>query len=399
MVLVDLDAFKAVNDTHGHHVGDTLISEVAVRLKRAARPCDVVARLGGDEFAILCPLLTANLEPALALARRLLQTVREPFRIEGRDVTVGLSIGVAALGDVHGDAGAAMRNADMALYRAKAEGRNCYRVFEAEMAQEISARRQLAADLGEALAGGAIAILYRPIVEAGSRGPRAMQAEPHWSHAAHGVIAGRSLDELAEEAGLAERLGAFVFEAACHAAGTWPASLKLAVTVSAAQAARMDIAGCVGRALAGAALPGARLEIEIAQPSLLRADSRSEEMLRALRAMGVDLVLDGFGAGSSSLAALPRVPLSKIKIDRTLVSRLDSDAEATSLVAAIAGVARAFSLEVSAEGVATEPQRRALQAAGIAEMRGDLFGPAREARDLSFAADSALAVGAIAPAA
>jgi diguanylate cyclase (GGDEF)-like protein len=399
MILVDLDAFKAVNDTHGHLVGDELIKAVANRLRQAVAPGDIVARLGGDEFAILRPLGSDDLTPAIDLADDLLRIIRQPYRLDDCEVKVGLSIGVAAVHEAAGDPSMAMRNADLALYRAKDEGRNCYRIFESQMADAILARQRLAADLETALSRNALTMLYQPIVDARSLKTRAMEALAEWRHPTRGVIAAGELASLAEEAGLIERFGDFILMQACQDAAAWPMSVKIAVNVSAAQAARTNLVESVGGALHAAGLPPARLEIEITESVLLDAEDHKLDMLRALHAAGVEIVLDEFGAGVSSLSSLNRFPLEKIKIDSKFVSRLDVDAESTSIVAAMTSVARAFQARITAEGVETEAQRRLLQAAGIVEMQGDLFGAPREAADWIFVGGRADLAQAIAPAA
>ena len=374
VLIVDLDAFKAVNDTFGHPVGDALLVAVAARLGEAIEPEDIVARLGGDEFAILRRLTSLDIGPALALAASLLTSIREPYQIDDREVKIGLSIGIAAAAGVAIEPSEIMRNADLALYRAKADGRNCFRLFDPAMAEEIQSRRELAIALDATLVRGQLAVHYQPIVNAATLDTIAMEALARWSHPVRGDIAPDTFIPLAEEAGLIVRLGAFVLETACRDALAWPSSVKVSVNVSPLQVTRSDLVSMVAQALAKTGLPPQRLQIEITESVLLCDDDHNLAVLQELRDSGITIVLDDFGKGFSSLGYLNRFPLDKIKIDRSFIDRFGVDAGSAAIVAAVTSIAHAFEAITTAEGVETEEQYRRLQATEVAEMQGYLFG-------------------------
>ena len=384
VLIVDLDAFKAVNDTFGHPVGDALLVAVAARLGEATGPEDIVARLGGDEFAILQRLAGPDIGPATALAARLLTSIHEPYQVEDREVKIGLSIGIAAAAGAAIEPSAIMRNADLALYRAKADGRNCYRLFDPAMAEEIQSRRELAIALDAALARGQLAVHYQPIVDAVTLDTIAMEALARWCHPVRGDIVPDIFIPLAEEAGLISRLGAFVLEAACRDALAWPSSVKVSVNVSPIQVTRSDLVAAVQQALAKTGLPPQRLQIEITESVLLGDNDHNLAVLQELRDAGVTIVLDDFGKGFSSLGYLNRFPLDKIKIDRSFVERLGVDAGSAAIVAAVTSIAHAFEAVTTAEGVETEEQYRLLRATAVAEMQGYLFGAPQPAHAWDF---------------
>jgi diguanylate cyclase (GGDEF)-like protein len=374
ILIIDLDEFKAVNDTFGHPVGDALLAAVSARLCAAIGPEDVSARLGGDEFAVLLRLREADGAPASALAARLLASIRQRYHIEGRDLKIGLSIGIAATTGEPTEPSTIMRQADLALYRAKADGRNCARLFDPAMAEEIQARRELAVALDAALVKGQLAVHYQPIVDAITGDTIAMEALARWRHPLRGNIAPDLFIPLAEEAGLIGRLGACVLEAACRDALSWPTSVKVSVNVSATQVTRNSLVGAVRQALAKTGLPAERLQIEITESVLLGDDDHNLGVLQELRDAGVTIVLDDFGTGFSSLGYLNRFPVDKIKIDRSFVARLGSDAGSAAIVAAVTSIACAFQAVTTAEGVETDEQYRLLRATAVAEMQGFLFG-------------------------
>ncbi|HWG06600.1 MAG TPA: EAL domain-containing protein [Beijerinckiaceae bacterium] len=384
ILLIDLDEFKAVNDTFGHPVGDALLAAVSARLCAATGPHDVVARLGGDEFAILRRLPEPDSGLSSALATRLLNDVRERYHIEGRVVKIGLSIGIAVAPAASSEPNAIMRQADLALYRAKAEGRNCARLFEPAMAEEIQSRRELAVDLDAALVKGELEVHYQPIIDTVSGDTIAMEALARWRHPLRGKIAPSIFIPLAEEADLIDRLGAFVLEAACRDAMAWPSSVKVSVNVSATQVTRSGLVGAVNRALIGSGLPATRLQIEITESVLLGDDDHNLGVLRELRDAGIMIVLDDFGTGFSSLGYLNRFPLDKIKIDRSFIDQLGTDAGSAAIVAAVTSIAAAFQAVTTAEGVETEEQYRFLRATAVAELQGYLFGAPRPANDWIF---------------
>ena len=267
-----------------------------------------------------------------------------------------------------------MRNADLALYRAKADGRNCLRLFDPAMAEEIQSRRELAIALDAALARGQLAVHYQPIVDAVTRDTIAMEALARWSHPVRGNIAPDIFVPLAEEAGLIVRLGAFVLETACRDALAWPSAVKVSVNVSPIQVTRSDLVAAVHQALAKTGLPPRRLQIEITESVLLCDDDHNLAVLQELRDSGVTIVLDDFGKGFSSLGYLNHFPLDKIKIDRSFIERFGLDAGSAAIVAAVTSIAAAFEAVTTAEGVETEEQYQLLRATAVAEMQGYLFG-------------------------
>ncbi len=380
VLVVDLDQFKAVNDTFGHPVGDKLLRAVAARLSESVGPGDIVARLGGDEFAIL-------LQPsasAVDLSARMLTKVREPYQIEGQEIRIGLSIGIALAAEELLDSSAIMRGADLALYRAKADGRNCVRMFDPAMAEEIQSRRELAIALEAALGRGELAVHYQPIVDAASGDTVAMEALARWRHPVRGAIAPDIFIRVAEEAGLISRLGAYVLEQACRDAMSWPSSIMVSVNASPIQVTRGNLVATVQKALARSGLPAHRLQIEVTESVLLAEDDHNLRVLTELRAMGAKIALDDFGTGFSSLSYLHRFPLDKIKIDRSFVQKLGVDPRSAAIIAAVNSMAGVFGMVTTAEGVETEVQLRLLREASVVEIQGYLFGRPMPADAWSF---------------
>ena len=373
VMCLDLDRFKPVNDTLGHPVGDALLRAVADRLRACAREADLVARLGGDEFAVVQEAASSQPADATGLARRLVEALAAPFEVEGHQVVVGASVGVALVVDAPDDADSLLKCADLALYRAKADGRGTWRFFEAGMDARMQARRALEMDLRRALADGQLEVFYQPLVEAGRGGVSGFEALLRWRHPARGMVPPAAFIPLAEEIGLIGPIGIWALRQACAAVASWPGDLKVAVNLSAAQFRDRALADEVARALADTGLHPARLELEVTESLLLADDEGVLAMLHELRALGVRIAMDDFGTGYSSLSYLRRFPFDKIKIDQSFVRGLGEREDCAAIVRAVVGLGRALGMAVNAEGVETAEQFAALRAEGCGEVQGYLF--------------------------
>lgn len=381
LLTLDLDHFKVVNDTYGHPAGDAVLVQVAERLRACLQPGESLARLGGDEFAAL----VVGADPARrasALAERIIPTLCEPFEVAGRGVTIGASIGVAtAPGDAR-DFDDLLKAADMALYRAKSEARNGFRFFEPEMDARMQERHQLELDLRSALANGEIEMHYQPLVSLATNRVGALEALMRWRHPTRGQVSPAIFIPLAEEIGLIGRLGAFALQQACTDATAWPDELRVAVNVSAAQFKTGQLALDVAVALSQSGLPGRRLEIEITETAMMEDTDATLRALHALRALGVHVAMDDFGAGYSSLSYLRRFPFDRIKIDQSFVRDLPGRNDAVAIVQAIIGLGRSLGMAVTAEGVETRAQLDRLRAEGCHDVQGWLFSKARPRHEI-----------------
>jgi diguanylate cyclase (GGDEF)-like protein/PAS domain S-box-containing protein len=373
---IDLDNFKLVNDTLGHPIGDRLLQDVAARIERVLRPRDTAARLGGDEFAVLVPEMKSPQELAV-LAQRLIDVVSEPYVIEGHMVTVGSTIGIAvAPADGH-DADHLLRNADLALYRAKAAGKSTLRFFEAEMDAQTQARRQLEIDLRAALADETLEVHYQPLVDLISKDVIGFEALLRWPHPTRGFVPPSEFVPLAEETGLITPLGNFVLKRACADASQWPGHVMLAVNLSPMQFRVGNVLTNVKNALHASGLAPERLDLEITESVLLDRTDEVLAHLHALRALGVRISMDDFGTGYSSLSYLRAFPFDKIKIDRSFVRDLLSNRQTLAIVRAILGLASGLDMKVVAEGIETQADLACLAAEGCKEGQGFLFSEAR----------------------
>ncbi|MFN8829480.1 MAG: EAL domain-containing protein [Labrys sp. (in: a-proteobacteria)] len=372
--VLDLDRFKAVNDTFGHAIGDGLLKAVADRIYCVVRDGDVIARLGGDEFAVLLRTYGKQREETGAIAARLLAAISAPYEIEGRLLHIGVSIGVA-LAPEHGrDADTLIRNADFALYKVKAQGKNGFRVFDAELEVEANARRELEADLRQALALGQFELHYQPVVALSGRRIVGAEALLRWRHPTRGFVPPDTLIPIAEETGLIVPIGEWVIRQACREAALWPADVRLAVNISTAQLGRTNLVEVVTEALRESGLPAERMEIEVTETIFLRNDEALLADLRRLHELGVRLALDDFGTGYSALGYLRKLPFGKIKIDRSFISDLGHDVQSAAVVCAVANLACSLFIETTAEGVETEDQARLVTTAGCNHAQGYLFG-------------------------
>lgn len=380
VLYLDLDGFKAVNDTLGHPIGDELLRAVAARLRECTRETDLIARLGGDEFAIV-QVDAQQPRDATTLSERLVEVLQRPFDVEGHHVAIGTSIGIA-LGDATATPDGLLRNADIALYRAKTSGRGTWRFFEPEMDVEMQARRTLEADLRQAFAEAQFELFYQPLIDARTEGLTGFEALLRWNHPTRGMVSPAEFIPLAEEIGLIRSLGAWVLTKACADAMGWPAHVKVAVNLSPVQFLRGNLVREVEQALAASGLAPGRLELEITESVLLQDNDTTMGILLRLRGMGVRIAMDDFGTGYSSLSYLRRFPFDKIKIDQSFVRNSGAEKGSVGIIRAVVGLGQALDMEVLAEGVETAEQLRMLQQEGCDELQGYLFSKPKPLRDV-----------------
>lgn len=384
VLCVDLDLFKNVNDSFGHPMGDRLLQMVAARMKSQMREGDLVARLGGDEFAIM---LASDASPneVSSFAARLIDIVSAPYDIGGIEIVIGASIGIAiAPGDGH-NCEELMRNADMALYRAKAEGGGCHRFFEREMDRQAQRRRDMEVDLRRAFANGEFELHYQPVVNLSNDRIVAFEALLRWRHPDKGMVSPAEFIPVAEDIGLIVQLGEWVLRTACAEAAQWPSDVKVAVNLSPAQFRSRNLVQVVIGALSHSGLSPLRLELEITESLLLAETEANLAILHQMRELGVRISMDDFGTGYSSLSYLRSFPFDKIKIDRSFVRELAERPDSGAIVRAISGLGRSLKITTTAEGVETRDQLDWLRAEGCDEVQGYIFSaarPAREVRDL-----------------
>jgi diguanylate cyclase (GGDEF)-like protein len=371
---IDLDHFKDVNDTLGHHVGDELIRNVTLRLSHTLRGGDLVARLGGDEFAVISSIGN-DVGKMMAMAQRIISTICAPYSINGQNIIIGASIGIAMVDKTCGGAADTMRYADMALYRAKNEGRNRACIYDEAMDADLSSRKLLEGDLREAIDNNGLRLLYQPIVNKSGEAVIGVEALCRWTHPTRGEISPVEFIAIAEHSGLIIELGAWVLRRACLDGKAWP-DLTMAVNVSPLQFRRADFVDVVERTLAETQFDPARLEIELTESVLLGNVDTAEAAMLRLKALGVRLALDDFGTGYSSLLYLRRYPFDKLKIDRSFVRSIEKAADAAAIVHAVVSLGRGLGMKVTAEGVETADQQLFLRAAGVHSMQGFRFGKA-----------------------
>ncbi|MGP0089378.1 MAG: EAL domain-containing protein [Xanthobacteraceae bacterium] len=372
--LLDLDRFKEVNDSLGHSIGDSLLIEVASRLRGCAGHRDLVARLGGDEFAILQTIEGDDAEAAACLAERILTTIGRPFDIGGHQLTIETSVGLA-LAPTHGtDADELLKRADLALYRAKAAGRNGWRLFTSDMEQEARSHLALAMDFRNSIAQEEFEVHYQPFVSAADESTVGAEALVRWRRLRQVLVGPQEFIPLAEDTGLIIPLGEWILRRACEDAAGWPSNISIAVNISAVQFRSGGLVNVVNEALARSGLAPNRLEIEITESVFLERSEHTLDILHQLRKLGVSIVLDDFGTGYSSLSYLLSFPFDKIKIDRKFVSELARRDDCAAIVTAVTGLARGLNIATTAEGVETYEQLALLRAAGCTLAQGYLFG-------------------------
>jgi diguanylate cyclase (GGDEF)-like protein/PAS domain S-box-containing protein len=373
MLALDLDRFKAVNDTLGHGVGDALLVKVATRLRAAIRAQDIICRLGGDEFAII-QFEGQQPAAATALAQRLIDLLSRPFLVNGHVLNVGTSIGIALSPEDGATLVDLTRSADLALYRAKHEGRGTFRFFETDMDTRMQRRRLLELELRSAIAMRQFHLLYQPQVDAASGAVVGFEALIRWTHSTRGVISPADFIPLAEETGLIVPIGDWVLREACREAAAWAPEISLSVNLSPVQFRNPGLVASVQGACAAAGLDPRRLELEITESVLLTDSAGTLETLRALKTFGVRIAMDDFGTGYSSLSYLRSFPFDKIKIDRSFVSDVTSGGEAAAIVRAIIGLGRSLGMQTTVEGVETQAQFDHLRAEGCDQIQGYLVG-------------------------
>jgi diguanylate cyclase (GGDEF)-like protein len=378
---LDIDCFKPVNDTLGHPIGDTLLRSIAERLKASVRATDSLARLGGDEFAIV-QMSKNQPDDCIALATRLIATIAEPFDLDGHQVVIGVSIGIAIAPADGNDFDRLLKNADMALYRAKMDGRGVYRFFEPEMDERMQARRSLELDLRKALSLGEFELFYQPVITLETNRINGFEALLRWRHPQRGLVPPDQFIPLTEEIGLISSIGAWVLMQACAEAVGWPDHLVVAVNLSPMQFHSGSVVLNVITALEASGLPANRLQLEITEAIFLQDTATTLTALEQLRKLGVQIAMDDFGTGYSSLGYLQKFPFDKIKIDRSFIRDLQDKPESVAIVRAVTGLSSALGIITTAEGVETNGQLDQLRGEGCIEAQGYLFSKPIPAQEL-----------------
>jgi diguanylate cyclase (GGDEF)-like protein len=382
VLYIDLDHFKAVNDTLGHPLGDVLLQDITRRLQSEIRETDTVARLGGDEFAIVQSSVDQP-QDATALATRLIEVLGAPYELEGHQVLIGTSIGIALVPADGDDPDQILKNADMALYRAKADGRGRYCFFTPEMDARMQARRTLEIDLRKALVAGEFELFYQPLINLKTGSVTGFEALMRWFHPHRGMVAPTDFIPVAEEIGLLVPLGEWALRRACFDAADWPAAMKVAVNVSVTQFASGTLVEDVAAALAASGLSAGRLELEITESVVLEETDATLVTLHQLRDLGVGIAMDDFGTGYSSLSYLRLFPFSKVKIDQSFVAGLGKGGDCDAIVGSVTDLCEALGMISLAEGVETEDQLQRLRAANCGEVQGYLFSRPRPAEEVA----------------
>lgn len=384
VLLVDLDHFKEVNDRMGHPAGDALLCAVAARLQSEVSDADTLARLGGDEFAILLTE-TASPQEVVTLAERLIAVIDLGFELDGQPISVGASIGIA-LAPLDGmTTKVLLKAADVALYRAKAAGSGCLRFFEPGSDTRMQHRRALEIDLRRAWAAREFELFFQPIIELRTQRLTAFEALLRWRHPERGLVQPDDFIPMLEETGLIVPVGDWVLAEACRTAALWPGDLRVAVNLSPVQLAHGGLLASVGAALAESALAAPRLELEITETVIMKENLPTVATLEQVKALGVRIAMDDFGAGYSSLRTLQRFPFDKVKIDRAFIAGLGSSRQSEAIVRAVTGMCISLGITSTAEGVETRAQLSALEKEGCTEVQGFLFSrpvPAREVAGL-----------------
>jgi diguanylate cyclase (GGDEF)-like protein len=378
---LDLDHFKAVNDTLGHPAGDKLLQLVAERMRSCVRKDDIASRLGGDEFAVLQVGIGEPGETA-ALAARLIETISAPYDLDDHQVMVGTSVGIAIAPADSMEPDQLMKNADLALYRAKADGGGAYRFFEPQMDARMRARRALELELRKAIVNREFELLYQPLVNLKTGRVTGAEALVRWNHAERGLIPPAEFIPLAEETGLIVPLGEWVLKQACAEAAAWPDDIMIAVNLSPAQFKSHNLVHAVVKAFTGAGLAPGRLELEITELVLLRENEGAFAVLHQLRDLGVRIAMDDFGTGYSSLGYLRSFPFDKIKIDQSFIRDVATKDDSLAIVRAVVGLGSSLGITTTAEGVETAAQLEQLRAEGCNEFQGFLFSPPRPAGEV-----------------
>ena len=377
VLCIDLDHFKTVNDTFGHAVGDALLKQASARLWGTTRETDTLARLGGDEFSLLLRPIGRPGDAAM-IAERIVRAMAAPFTIEGHHINIGASVGIALAPQDGLTTDVLMKNADLALYRAKSEGRSTYHFFEKDMDAAVQKRRMIEAGLREAQARSELRLMYQPLVGLKENRITCLEALLRWQHDGQAISPAEFIP-VAEETGLIVAIGEWVLREACRTAASWPTPVRVAVNLSPVQFKNKRLFETVHGALLESGLPPTRLELEITESLLLNDSEQTLQTLHRLRAMGVRISMDDFGTGYSSLSYLRAFPFDKIKIDRSFMRDLESRGDSLAIIKAVIGLGHSLGMSTTAEGVETEEQLKAVREQGCNEVQGFLFSPPLEA--------------------
>ncbi|WP_291566780.1 EAL domain-containing protein [Bradyrhizobium sp.] len=374
ILMLDLDRFKNVNDSLGHAAGDALLRQVALRLNSALRGTDVLARLGGDEFAIIQAGCHDQRASSIDLASRISKLIAEPFQLQGHRVEIGTSIGVALAPEHGSDQEQLLKKADLALYRSKSAGRNCFTLYDEAMSAELEARNTLEGDLRDAIARCQFEVHYQPYFDVQTGRRRGEEALVRWRHPTRGLIPPDLFIPLAEETGLIVPLGEWIIRQACDNAISWPADTTVSVNLSPVQFKQAELFDIIESALRKSGLPPERLEIEITESVLLERAVENHAFMERLKSIGVSLALDDFGTGYSSLSCLTAFPFDKIKIDKSFMGSLSRGHKSSAIISSIVTLARGLNMSVTAEGVETREQLEGLRTLGVNFAQGYLLG-------------------------
>ncbi|WMT89114.1 EAL domain-containing protein [Pelagibacterium sp. H642] len=383
LLFIDLDQFKVVNDTLGHPCGDALLCQVAARLRRVLRPSDVIARFGGDEFVVLRPLRGGDAKEASLTARRIVSALGDVFTVEGHQIVIGASIGIAIEPTDGETFDQVLKNADLALYCAKSDGRGVWRFFEPDMDVRAQDRRALEIAVRDALENGNFEVFFQPIINLKTGQTTVCEALVRWRHAERGMISPAEFIPLAEETNVIIELGDWILHEACRQCASWPGEVGVAVNISPIQFRRGDVVRSVISALERSGLPAHRLELEITESVLMENTEVTRTVLENLKRLGVRISLDDFGTGYASLSYLHHFPLDKVKIDRSFLQDVEADSRSRKLLVGVARLTADLGMSVVVEGVETRPQLTLLmRQSSIEEVQGFLFSPPRPAKDI-----------------
>ncbi len=387
VLCIDLDNFKVINDSMGHGAGDSLLQQLAQRVQDSLRKDDIAARLGGDEFAVVLANANHAVEVSSA-AQRILDVLRQPFEIADQTINVTASVGIALCPSDGDTAEALLKNADLALYQAKEDGKGCFRYFEAEMNVRVQARRKIESDLHHAFADGILEIHYQPLVTLNSGEVSGFEALLRWPHPERGFVPPAEFIPIAEECGLIAPITDFVLRRACQDAMTWPTQARLAVNISPQRFRIGNVFLAVSEALKSSGLAPERLELEITEALLLENSESVLSILHAIRGLGVRISMDDFGTGYSSLSYLRMFPFDKIKIDGSFVRGIGFNKESKAIIRAIMGLGTSLGMTITAEGIETETEQEFLRAVGCDEGQGFLYSKARPVADVPHILDT-----------
>jgi diguanylate cyclase (GGDEF)-like protein/PAS domain S-box-containing protein len=381
LLYIDIDEFKGINDSLGHHVGDELLKTVATRIRGCLKETDLIARLGGDEFAVI-QTAVGDADEVVEFVTRIHDAIRQPYECLGHQLSTDASIGIARAPQDGTELDQLIKNADLAMYAAKAEGRRTHHFFEPAMHASAKARLTMELDLRQAMIDGGFEIHYQPVVNLQGNEVSGCEALLRWRHPERGMVPPAEFIPIAEDTGLINELGDWVLKTACTEAALWPDHIRLAVNISPVQFKCATLALKIAGALAASGLPPRRLELEITEAVLIRDDEAALAILHQLRAIGVRIALDDFGTGYSSLSYLKRFPFDKIKIDRSFITDIAEAGGSSAIVQAVVNIAAERNMTTTAEGVETEQQKQMLRVLGCTEMQGYLFSAAKPGPDI-----------------